>query len=152
MKAATLWMWTPAALLIATVAFGAWRVQVALDDPHHAAVATPYKDAQDWDQHLAALAARDALGWSSSLVAAAEGGLLLTLADADGTPLTGLAGTASGFHNGYPSQPLAAAWTERGEGVYHLDVAPARPGLWRWKVEASTQGWFEEFRLHRATD
>jgi len=152
-RAGIMWMWTPVVILTATVVFGAWRMHVALDDPHFGTVEHPYEDGEHWDQHQAALAARNALGWQAELSAAPEGGLLLTIHDAQGAALLGVRGELSGFHNGFPQDILAVPLEELGDGRYLARVAPHRPGLWRWHARtdaltADAAPWFEDFKLH----
>lgn len=150
MKPGTLWMWTPVVILTATVAFGAWRWHVAVDDPHHGAVAHPYQDGENWDQHQAEAAARNALAWQSSLDNPAPDLLVLTLKDTQGKAITGLLGTLQGFHNGYPQAIETVPWQEQEDGVYHATVQASRAGLWKWRAQAKDSAWFQDFKLHVA--
>jgi len=148
MKAATLWMWTPAVFLVATVAFGAWRVHVALDDPHHGAVENPYQSGERWDEHQAALAASMALGYQSTLQFTAPGTLELRVQDREGKAVTGLVGELAGFHNGYPQAIETVRWEEQEAGVYRAAVQASRPGLWKWHAKEDDGPWFKDFKLH----
>lgn len=148
MKAATLWMWTPAVFLVATVAFGAWRVHVALDDPHHGAVENPYQDGERWDEHQAALAASMALGYQASLDMIAPGRLELRIQNSKGEAVSNLLGELRGFHNGYPQAIEAVRWEEKEPGVYRAVVDASRPGLWKWHAQEDDGPWQENFKLH----
>lgn len=148
MKAATLWMWTPAVFLVATVAFGAWRVHVALDDPHHAAVENPYQSGERWDEHQAALATSLALGYQTSLEMIAPGQLELRIQDSQGAAVSNLVGELRGFHNGYPKAIETVRWEEQEPGVYRATVEASRPGLWKWHAKEDDGPWLEDFKLH----
>jgi len=147
-RAGIMWMWTPVVILTATVVFGAWRIQVALDDPHFGTVEHPYQDGEHWDQHQAAVAARDALGWQAALVVATDGSLLLTLHDAQGEPVAGGAGQLSGFHNGYPQAVQSLPLEALGGGKYRMQPAIGRSGLWRWHLTLDDSPYFQDFKLH----
>ena len=150
MDPATRWKLVPVAVLLPTVLFAAWRIAVALDDPHFAVAEDYYVAAEDHDALVAARRAAAALGWEAELAAPALGAEVveLTLRDGAGAPLAGAAGTLRAFHNAYPGQAREVAWEELGEGRYRAAVALDRPGQWRFDLRF-TQGedaWTAELR------
>lgn len=135
--AATRWKLVPVAILLPTVLFAAWRVQISLDDPHFAVPDHYYEQGQDWKAAQARRAASDALGWSAVLEPAAAGGsgVELRLHDREGAPVTGAIGTLAAFHNAYPAQVEECGWTETEPGVYRAELLLARAGQWRWQLQ-----------------
>ncbi len=137
MDAATRWKLVPFAILVPTVLFAVWRIQVALDDPHFSVADDYYEKGVHFDEELARRAASDALGWSGELepsTRAEGGGVRLTLTDAVGAPIEGATGTLHAFHNAYPAQAQDASWRETEPGVYDADLMLDRSGNWRWQV------------------
>ena len=151
MDPATRWKLVPAAILVPTVLFAVWRVQVALDDPHFSVPADYYEQGRDWDVELARRAASDALGWQVQLAPGTVeggGGVELALHDAQGQPVAGAAGTLRAFQNAYPGQVQELAWTETAPGVYRAPVLLERTGLWRWQVhlQRGDEAWQVDLR------
>lgn len=132
-----LWAWVPALLLGSSLAFGAWRVAVILDDPSFAAEDRAYERGQAWDAELEQRAATVALGWQVEIVppaAGAAGDLLVRVRNRDGVPVVGLRGRVEAFHNARPSELLEAALAEREAGLLVASAKPARAGLWQWRI------------------
>jgi len=145
MKAETAWKWMPATVLLLTVLFAVWRLQLALDDPHFAVVEHSYEKGINWDQHLAMVEASRALGWRVELAPgpATHGGdstCILTATGPDGEPLEALTGEVSAFHNAYPRDARTAALTARGRGRYSFSMPLRRSGLWQWRVRLERGG------------
>lgn len=140
MNPATFWKLVPVVLLGSTVAFGAWRVAVVLDDPSFAVEEDYYERGEHWDDEIAARAASAALGWNVTLeaeaVAVGDGGedrLVLVVGNTEG-PVTGLTGEVQAFHNADPAHPREAVVEELGDGRYRFGLDVHRPGLWQWRV------------------
>lgn len=153
MKPETAWKWMPAFVLLATVVFAVWRIQVAVSDPHFGAVDQAYEKGARWDDHQARLQASEALGWQvgltpGSVVAEGPSTSILSIRDADGKVLLGLSGQVSAFHNAYPGQVYQAELVQLDVGNYAFDLPLSRAGLWRWQVELELDGkqWFGEFK------
>lgn len=146
MSAATAWKWMPASLLFLTVVFAAWRIQLALGDPHFAAVDDYYGQAADWDTHMAEVHASNALGWKVELQPTHADGanaqeVRFELHDAEGVPLSGVEGELTAFHNAYPKQQVVLALEEEAPGTYRVRMHLPRSGIWNW-----------QFRLHHGED
>ena len=146
MSAATAWKWMPATLLFLTVVFAAWRIQLALGDPHFAAVDDYYGRAADWDTHMQELRASDALGWKMTVQATRADAehvqeVRFRLHDAQGVPVSGMEGQLTAFHNAYPKQRVVQELQEEAPGTYRVSMLIARAGIWNW-----------QFRLHRSED
>lgn len=102
--------------------------------------ASPFKEGLDYNQVLAARDAQRDLGWQGevSVGAAAAGSerITVTLNDAAGRPLTGLALSGSlrrPTHSGI-DQPLS--WQEAAPGAYEAEVALPERGNWDLVVGA----------------
>lgn len=141
-----LWAWVPVLLLGSSVAFGAWRVAVILDDPSFAAEDRAYERGLEWDAELERRAASAALGWTVSVQpppAGGTGGLSVRVADRAGAPVAGLRGRVEGFHNAHPRELVEAALVERAPGEFAAAVIPRLPGLWQWRIalEGESGAW-----------
>ena len=137
MDPATRWKLVPAAILVPTVIFAAWRIHISLDDPHFSVPEDYYQEGVHFDEELERRAASDALEWAAVLepsTRAEGGGVRLTLTDAEGVPVEGASGELVAFHNSYPAQAQDATWRETAPGVYDADLALDRSGIWRWRV------------------
>lgn len=137
MNAATRWKLVPFAILVPTVIFAVWRIQIALDDPHFAVQEDYYEKGVHFDEELARRAASDALHWSGDLLPgtrAEGGGVQLTLNDEAGVPIEGAVGTLRAFHNAYPAQAQEVSWRESAPGVYDAELVYDRSGIWRWQL------------------
>lgn len=151
MDAATRWKLVPFAILVPTVIFAVWRIQVALDDPHFSVPDDYYEKGVHFDEELARRAASDALAWSGDLepgTRAEGGGVRLTLTDAAGAPVAGATGSLRAFHNAYPAQAQEVSWREAEPGVYDADLVFDRSGNWRWQVVLTRddQRWQSDLR------
>ena len=139
MKAETAWKWMPATLLFATVVFAVWRVQLALGDPHFAAVENYYEQSEDWDAHMEEVRASAALGWKVQLqtVHAASTGeqdVSFSVYDDAGLAVEGLTANLKAFHNAYPKNSLLAELSEDSPGSYVTQLPLKRSGVWRWQL------------------
>ena len=137
MDPATRWKLVPVAVLLPTVVFAAWRVHLALDDPHFAVPDDYYEQGKDWQAELERRAAAAELGWQADLepgTIEGGGGVELRLLDAEGRPVSGAEGTLRAFQNAYPADVQELAWVEAEPGVYCAEVALARTGVWRWQL------------------
>ena len=153
MKPETAWKWMPAAILGATFIFGVWRVMVAVDDPHFAAVENAYEKGGNWDMHRAEVRASEALGWKISLTpgaAQAEGSVQSTLLihSPDGAALGGVSGEVVAFHNGYPQQLYSAEIVASAPGQYSFEMPLHLAGYWRWqlRLQRGDDLWVGELR------
>jgi len=139
MKAETAWKWMPAVVLFATVVFAAWRIQLALGDPHFAAVENYYEKAEDWDAHMQEVRSSQALGWKVHLQtvhAAAEGlqKVVFEVQDVDGKAVEGLSAELKAFHNAYPKDAVSTSLIEETAGSYSTAIPLRRSGVWRWQL------------------
>jgi nitrogen fixation protein FixH len=136
------WPWVPALLLGTLIGVQLLVVSATIDDPTFSSEQDYYRKAVDWDAHMARLRASRALGWSAhvSVEQAASPGartLSLRFEDAAGAPLSGAALEAVAFHNARAASPRALDWREVAPGLYHAELAPARPGLWELRLSAA---------------
>ncbi|MHC4824043.1 MAG: FixH family protein [Planctomycetota bacterium] len=143
MSAATAWKWMPFSLLLLTVLFAAWRIELALNDPHFAAVDDYYRQAADWDKHMEEVRTSQALGWRMTLSPVRADDrqvqdVLFSLQDAEGNPVPGVTGELTAYHNAYPKQRVVIDLEGLESGTYRARVLLDRPGIWNW-----------QFRLHR---
>jgi len=139
MKAETAWKWMPAGLLFATVVFAVWRVQVALGDPHFAAVDNYYQQAEGWDLHMEEIRASEAMGWEVRLEPMAadptqDGEVVFRIVDAEGNPIEEVQGQLVAFHNAYPKEKFMRDLRTLEAGRLTATLPVARAGIWRWQL------------------
>ena len=154
MKPETAWKWMPAGLLFATVVFAVWRVQVAVGDPHFAAVDNYYQEAEGWDLHMEEIRASEAMGWKVKLQPVAadpsrEGHVVFEVVDAEGKPVEGVTGQMVAFHNAYPKERFQRDLTSPEAGRLSASLPLNRGGIWRWQLRLQ-QGelqWVGDLRI-----
>lgn len=139
MKPETAWKWMPAGLLFATVIFAVWRIQLAVGDPHFAAVENYYQEAEGWDMHMDEVRASEAMGWRVELQPLAadlkqDGEVVFLIVDADGKPIDGVTGQLVAFHNAYPKERFGRTLDSPEAGRLQTSLPIARGGLWRWQL------------------
>ncbi|MFK5956263.1 MAG: FixH family protein [Planctomycetota bacterium] len=140
MKAENAWKWMPFWVLFSTVIFAVWRIQLALGDPHFAAVENYYEAAENWDAHMEEVRASEALGWKvvfQTTHAQSKGNsdVAFVITDRDGHPVTGLTSHLKAFHNAYPKQFFEPQLLEAIPGTYATQIPLRRSGIWRWQLQ-----------------
>ncbi|MDP6963639.1 MAG: FixH family protein [Planctomycetota bacterium] len=144
-NSATAWKWMPATLLLATVIFAWWRVDVVLDDPHHGEVENAYDTAEQWDSHSALLRASANMPVEFKFVKFdSDGDVEATFEGADSEAINLI-----GFHNAYPSQESEIQLTRSNDGIYRGNIGAVRPGIWRFELSAvvNEQQWLFKQRM-----
>ncbi len=153
MKAETAWKWMPAVLLGLTLVFAAWRVQLALGDPHFAAVEDYYQKSMDWDEQQRLRQASQDLHWAVVLLPVrprSEGvsEVEFQVQDQNGQPVEGVQGSLRAFHNGYPSQAVECILQPIPGGRLRAKITFHHFGLWRWQLnlEKGDARWIGDLR------
>ncbi|MGB0953626.1 MAG: FixH family protein [Planctomycetota bacterium] len=154
MKPETAWKWMPAGLLFATVIFAVWRIQLAVGDPHFAAVDNYYQAAEGWDFHMEEVRASEALNWDVRLQPIAadpqgEKNIVFLVVDAEGKPLEGVTGQMVAFHNAYPKESFDRVLSSSQSGQLEATLPLTRAGLWRWKLrlQHGEETWVGDLRF-----
>ena len=130
--------WFPyllAVILATSVGGNIYMVMRAANDPGFAVEPDYYNKAVEWDRLQAEKAASEALGWSVVLDAR-EDELRIRLADRLGRPIDGATVEVVAFPNARASQRIMGYMVPKGRGVYVLERAFERSGLWEYRLAA----------------
>ncbi|MBK8014972.1 MAG: FixH family protein [Deltaproteobacteria bacterium] len=124
------------ALFMATVV-GAnfFLILKATTDPSFSVETDYYQKALDWDALQAARRRSEALGWTAKVDASREK-LVLELSDRLGAPIADAHVQVEAFHSARADQRVRAALQHDRDGVYSLERAFDRPGLWAYRFVA----------------
>lgn len=144
------WPGLVVSLLIMSITAVALTIVAATSDGGVQVVENYYEQAAAWDSTQARQAASDALGWQATLrvePAGAEGlrAVVVSVRDAEGRPVEGLAGTLTARRPhrsaAVATAPLVEAATP---GVYRQALPLAAPGLWDFEIAATrAEGHFQ---------
>jgi len=97
-----------------------------------------YLEARGWDKHRRVLAESVRLGWRCELALNAAGtstdSLALTLADADGQPISDANVTVEIFHMAYPRVRHTLAPRSNGNGAYVVELPPVPAGMLECRI------------------
>jgi len=125
------------AILMVSVGANIYLVIRANSDPSFAVEPDYYAKAVDWDDIQAQKAESEALGWSIS-VNAEPAQLRIRLTDRLGQPISAAMVEVEAFHNARAADRTRGVMIPRGDGVYILEAAFDRPGLWEYRITATT--------------
>ncbi len=137
------WALFPVGLLGILVAVQAVLFSLARNDPSFAVESEYYQKAVGWDQELDQRALNTQLGWLTSVkltLAPATANLLVTLTDAESSPIVGAATKVTAFPNARASQIQQVSLHETGPGVYVGPVQLVHLGEWEIRVTAEQGG------------
>jgi len=131
-----------AATLGVVVAVNALLVWSALGDPSFVIEKDYHRRAIAFDGEAAAARASTALGWTAAMTleappAGAGAVAVVTLRDAQGSPVLGASVTVTAFHNARAANVLGGVASLSGDGRYTTALALDRPGIWIFRVEAT---------------
>jgi len=141
-----LWPGIVVAILLMSVLANVVLVVAATRDGGAQVEADYYQRALHWDEDRADREASDALGWRTDLVVQAPqtpGGptVLVTIADAHGQPVDGLAGAMMVRHTTQAEwKSLELTPIVGSHGQYTAAATFDRPGLWDFTVNARRNG------------
>jgi nitrogen fixation protein FixH len=137
MKKGSAWPWLIAGALALHVVVSLVVVFIATSDPSYAVEKNYYQKAIDWDKKMAQDRTNQDLGWRFEFAVAPperpgdQPRLEVTLADADGVPLTGATVTVEAFHNASSGDVLRATLPPTGEsGVSRTTMPMGHNGRW----------------------
>lgn len=122
-------------LLLLSVGSNVYLLVRATNDPSFAVEPDYYEKAVHWDDHQAARAASDKLGWKIRVDARREM-LRIELRDALGRPIDGAEVEVIAFHNARAAERINGLMLPRGRGVYVLERPFARAGIWEYRLAA----------------
>jgi len=101
-----------------------------------------YQKGVEWDQHKAALAESDRLGWEVDILPAreisvrGERELVLEVRDVDGMPVIGAAVNLTMYHHALASDQVQVELVESDPGRYTARPKMRREGIWDFSIEA----------------
>lgn len=125
-------------LLLVSVGANVYLIIRATNDPSFAVEPEYYEKAVEWDRIQAERAASDRLGWAMD-VDAGRDALRIELRDALGRPVEGAEVEVIAFHNARAADRIRAHLLPRGRGVYELERAFGRPGIWEYRFAATLE-------------
>lgn len=133
------WMWPGMVfgLLLLNVALVAQLLHGALSGGSLGLEPDYYQRAQSWDRVQAQQAVNERLGWVISAAvdpAAAERTLTIHATDRDGLVITGARVQVEMFAHADAGRRMTTLATEREPGVYFVDQALGRAGLWQVRL------------------
>lgn len=137
------WMLLPVALLLGSLGMGITTVFLATNDPAFAVEEDYYERSQHVDETLAERAETRALGWKLRtldrrfVADEARTRVAFRVTGADELPVTGITGSLDAFHNARAAQVQSATVQADPQeaGVYFVDLAVDRAGLWVWRYD-----------------
>ena len=134
-----------ATVLLTSAGSNLYVMMIAKEDPAFAVEPDYYKQAVDWDAHMAQEKANAALGWQANAaltlaVPGTAGELAVSLIDAQGQPLAGAQVTAEAMHNARASQRYEVALHEASPGRYAAAIDAHRPGEWEVRLTVLRAG------------
>jgi nitrogen fixation protein FixH len=140
LRPATLWPLAVIAALAVTVVANV-AILIAASDPRKAGVEPDYyRKALAWDSTAAERGRSAALGWSiDARLAPDRGGarVHVTLAERDGTPLTGATVRIEAIHNLDPERPVAGLLVPTAAGAYEGRMPLFHHGLWELRFDVT---------------
>ena len=116
-------------LFVAQVGLWIGTVIYVSRDASHAVVADYDTRALSWDERRDRQRRSDATGWHPTATVT-ESALVVTVRDADGTPVVGASLQATVFHHARASETTQLNLIATGNGTYRGEAAMARPGKW----------------------
>ncbi len=147
MKKGAVWPYLIAGALALHVVVSLIVVFIATSDPSYAVEEDYYQKAIDWDLKRAQDRTNENLGWRFEFEVTPperpddQPRLEVTLADAEGAPLTGATITVEAFHNSSSGDILRAALTPTDEpGVYRATLPMQRNGRWELRFTVDHGG------------
>jgi nitrogen fixation protein FixH len=153
-RAGRLWAWVPAGILVALLGTQLCVLASVLDDPAASVERDYYQKGLDWDAHQARQRQSQALGWklvasTDSVPASGHVRLQVLLRDAAGHELSGVRVSVIGFPNARANQIQDLVLQEAAPGRYVVELGPARPGLWEFRLQAvrGADAFEQAFRL-----
>lgn len=139
MKAGAWWPIAVVGVLAVTVGANIWLIFAARDPNAYVVEPNYYEKAVKYDSTLALARRSAALGWQveASLTGWTAKGtpLVVSLADSNGAPVTGVALKAELINNLSPELPVRMLLRDAGDGRYTATAPLPRTGLWEIRLD-----------------
>lgn len=135
-------LWLIVGIMVATVGLNLTMLWYAEDDPPELVRPDYYAASKTYDVDHAARLASARLGWQVVQAPRSRSLLALRITDAEGRPVSGLAGHVSAYRASDVSLDQTLQWSEDSAqpGLYRATFARPAAGLWRVTLDVRHDG------------
>lgn len=134
--------WVGFVLLLLGGSVGMWLYAafLAVSDPSMAVVPDYHEKALEWDEHMEAVRASEALGWSVHFLVGTKNGekgtraLTLFIRDRDAQVVSNAIGHLRLYHHTRGKDPQSIELMESDPGTYVCEVRMDRDGWWQFEL------------------